>query len=311
MLQNQTLFDIAASALVSVGSVIEGEEPDLVLVQGDTSSTFVGALASYYHRIPVAHVEAGLRTHERYAPFPEEIHRTLTSRIAHLHFAPTSRNRDELLREGVAPESIFVTGNTVIDALLWVTEKVCSSDGSYTELKAVDFSKLVVLVTGHRRENFGDRFAQICNALKTVAVTHKNVQLVYAVHPNPNVTGIVHRALGDLSNVVLIKPLDYEPFVYLMNKCLLIISDSGGIQEEAPSLGKPVLVTRDTTERPEAVEAGTVRLVGADEHRIVAEVNRLLSDKSYYRTMAGVANPYGDGRASQRITEQLLGYLDA
>ena len=312
MTPGQDLTDITANVLVALRGVLEDFSPDVVLVHGDTTTTFAASLAAYYKKIPVAHVEAGLRTGNRYSPWPEEINRKLTGAMAAFHFAPTATSRDNLLRESVEADSIFVTGNTVIDALLDVVKKI---DGDH-ELKAgleqqFDFlnpEKRTILITGHRRENFGKGFEEICNALAWLA-TRDDVELVYPVHLNPNVQEPVRRLLGDISNIHLIEPLDYLPFVYLMNRAYLIITDSGGIQEEAPSLGKPVLVIRDTTERPEAVEAGTVKLVGTDARKICRETNELLDDKAAYQRMAFAHNPYGDGYAAKRIVDILNGEI--
>ncbi len=309
MTAGQDLSDLTARAIDATAKVIEGEQPDIVVVQGDTTTTFAAALAAYYHQIPVAHVEAGLRTGDKYAPFPEEINRKLTSTIADLHCAATARNRENLIAEGVPEERILVTGNTVVDALLWVRDKVRAGHTRYPELDDVDLSKRIVLVTGHRRENFGTRFLNICHALKSLAERHPDVEIVYPVHLNPNVTNPVYSMLSNTANIKLITPLTYEPFVFLMDKCFCIISDSGGIQEEAPSLGKPVLVTRDTTERPEAVDCGAATLVGSSTERIVGAAEALLS-QSVSRG-AGTANPFGDGRACARIVEGLAAFLSS
>ena len=310
MRPGQDLTDITANVLVALRSVLEDFSPDVVLVHGDTTTTFAASLAAYYKKIPVAHVEAGLRTGNRYSPWPEEMNRKLTGAMAAFHFAPTATSRNNLLRESVEADSIFVTGNTVIDALLDVVKKI---NGDH-ELKAgleqqFDFlnpEKRTILITGHRRENFGKGFEEICNALASLA-TRDDVELVYPVHFNPNVQEPVRRLLGDIPNIHLIEPLDYLPFVYLMNRAYLIITDSGGIQEEAPSLGKPVLVIRDTTERPEAVEAGTVKLVGTDAEKICRETNELLDDLAAYERMSFAHNPYGDGYAAKRIVDILNG----
>ena len=310
MRPGQDLTDITANVLVALRSVLEDFSPDVVLVHGDTTTTFAASLAAYYKKIPVAHVEAGLRTGNRYSPWPEEMNRKLTGAMAAFHFAPTATSRNNLLRESVEADSIFVTGNTVIDALLDVVKKI---NGDH-ELKAgleqqFDFlnpEKRTILITGHRRENFGKGFEEICNALASLA-TRDDVEFVYPVHFNPNVQEPVRRLLGDIPNIHLIEPLDYLPFVYLMNRAYLIITDSGGIQEEAPSLGKPVLVIRDTTERPEAVEAGTVKLVGTDAEKICRETNELLDDLAAYERMSFAHNPYGDGYAAKRIVDILNG----
>ena len=304
----QDLTDITANVLTALRGVLEDFSPDVVLVHGDTTTTFAASLAAYYKKIPVAHVEAGLRTGNPYSPWPEEMNRKLAGAIAAFHFAPTANSRDNLLRESVRAESIFVTGNTVIDALLDVVKKIDSDH----ELKAIleqqfaflNSGKRIILITGHRRENFGKGFEDICNALARLAA-RGDVELVYPVHLNPNVQEPVRRLLGAIPNVHLIEPLDYLPFIYLMNRSYLVITDSGGVQEEAPSLGKPVLVIRDTTERPEALEAGTVKLVGTDTKRIVREMNVLLDDTAAYQLMAFAHNPYGDGNAAKRIVDIL------
>jgi len=304
----QDLTDITANVLVGLRSVLEDFSPDVVIVHGDTTTTFAASLAAFYKKIPIAHVEAGLRTGNLYSPWPEEMNRKLTGAMAAFHFAPTANSRDNLLRESVEAKSIFVTGNTVIDALLDVVKKI---DGDH-DLKArleqrFDFlspEKRTILITGHRRENFGNGFEEICNAFASLA-KRGDVELVYPVHLNPNVKEPVKRLLGDISSIHLIEPLDYLPFVYLMSRAYLIITDSGGIQEEAPSLGKPVLVIRDTTERPEAVEAGTVKLVGTDAEKIYRATNELLDDAVAYQRMAFAHNPYGDGSAAKRIVDIL------
>ena len=310
MRPGQDLSDITSGVLLGLKSVLTQWRPDAVLVHGDTSTTFAASLAAFYQRIPVGHVEAGLRTGNLYSPWPEEANRKLTSVLAQWHFAPTATSRSNLLKEGVSSSAIHVTGNTVIDALLQVREKIVNSpqlrqqfDQNFSFL---DPRKRLVLVTGHRRENFGDGFERICQALIRIAQNHADVQVVYPVHLNPQVQEPVRRLLGDIGNIHLIEPLDYLPFVYLMDKSTLILTDSGGIQEEAPSLGKPVLVMRDTTERPEAVEAGTVRLVGTDVEKIATEASTLLTDAQAYQTMAFAHNPYGDGQACQRIAQALL-----
>ena len=309
MTQRQTLTSITVKALTGLEEVMKDCKPDLVLVHGDTTTTLATSLAAFYQRIPVGHVEAGLRTGDLYSPWPEEANRTLTGHLAMYHFSPTETSRQNLLRENVADSRIFITGNTVIDALLWVRDQVMSSDTLRSELAAnypfIDPDKKMILVTGHRRESFGRGFEEICHALADIATTHQDIQIVYPVHLNPNVREPVNRILGHVKNVILIDPQEYLPFVWLMNHAWLILTDSGGIQEEAPSLGKPVLVMRDTTERPEAVTAGTVRLVGTDKQRIVEEVTRLLKDENEYQTMSRAHNPYGDGQACSRILEAL------
>ena len=302
MQPGQSLTDLTANVLRGLHPVLETEQPDLVLVHGDTTTTLAGALAAYYQRIPVGHVEAGLRTGNIYAPWPEEMNRRIAGAITAVHFAPTARARDNLLREGVGEERIHVTGNTVIDALLTVVDKARANPEMKHRFDFLEPQRRTILVTGHRRENFGDGFERICRALGRLA-ERTDVQIVYPVHLNPNVLGPVREALGNRDNVHLIEPLDYLPFVALMDRADLIITDSGGVQEEAPSLGKPVLVMRETTERPEAVEAGTVRLVGTDEDRIVREATRLLDDPKAYAAMSRAHNPYGDGQAASRIVK--------
>ncbi len=302
MTSNQSLFDITSRIISKMHQVLEAEKPDLVVVQGDTTTTFAGALAAYYTRTKVAHVEAGLRTQNKFAPFPEEINRRITSVIADIHLPPTEWARENLVREGVDPKHIFVTGNTVIDALLHVVGMLRASKPDFGNLfQGIDFSKRIVLITGHRRENFGEGFKNICESISELARKWNDVEFVYPVHFNPNVREPVNRILKGIPNIHLIEPLDYEPFVYAMDRSYLILTDSGGVQEEAPSLGKPVLVMRDTTERPEAVTAGTVKLVGTDREKIVGNVTKLLSDPEEYAAMSRAHNPYGDGKASERI----------
>ncbi|AHL32971.1 UDP-N-acetylglucosamine 2-epimerase [Pseudomonas brassicacearum] len=309
MKPGQDLTDVTTSILQGMKTVFAEFKPDVVLVHGDTATTFATSLAAYYQQIPVAHVEAGLRTGNIYSPWPEEANRKLTGVLANLHFAPTETSRANLLREGVAPAKIIVTGNTVIDALVDVIKRLDHDE----ELNAIasapsaflDPARKLILVTGHRRESFGDGFERICQALMEVAQQHPDVDIVYPVHLNPNVREPVNRLLSDISNVYLIEPLDYLPFASLMSRSHIILTDSGGIQEEAPSLGKPVLVMRDTTERPEAVDAGTVRLVGTETSNIVSELNRLLTDQDAYRAMSYAHNPYGDGHACGRIIDAL------
>jgi len=316
MKSNQGLFDITTSILSGLKRVIEDTRPDLVLVHGDTTTTLAASLAAFYQRVPVGHVEAGLRTGNVHAPWPEEMNRRLTGGVATLHFAPTAQARANLERENVAPELIHVTGNTVVDALHMALEKIRSEDQEkWIVARLLDQypglgrsmgesgERRLILVTGHRRENFGEGFENICQALHTIADRHPDIDIIYPVHLNPNVREPVGRILGGCGNIHLIEPLDYIPFVYLMNRAYLVITDSGGIQEEAPSLGKPVLVMRDVTERPEAVAAGTVLLVGTDRERIVAETERLLSDTNAYQTMSRAHNPYGDGTAARRIAK--------
>ncbi|MGV3468699.1 non-hydrolyzing UDP-N-acetylglucosamine 2-epimerase [Limnobacter sp.] len=304
MRPEQTLTKLTCNILQGMECVFAQYKPHWVLVHGDTSTTLATSLAAYYQQVGVAHVEAGLRTHNLYSPWPEEANRQLTGRLAGLHFAPTSQAEANLLREGVPKSTIHITGNTVIDALLSVSKRLDTDISLNVRLAnqfpLLDPSKRLVLVTGHRRENFGVGFESICEALREIAA-HPGVQVIYPVHLNPNVQEPVRRILGGVSNIHLIEPLDYLPFIYLMKRSHIILTDSGGIQEEAPSLGKPVLVMRETTERPEAVKAGTVRLVGTDRNKIVSETLRLLNDNSAYQQMAYAHNPYGDGQACQRI----------
>ncbi|ETF04371.1 UDP-N-acetylglucosamine 2-epimerase [Advenella kashmirensis W13003] len=309
MKPGQTLAGITTEILNRIEAVLAKDKPDLILVHGDTSTTFATTLAAYYHRIPVGHVEAGLRTGNIYSPWPEEANRKLTGALAKLHFAPTDQAKSNLLAENIVDDSITVTGNTVIDALLWVKEKL-ETDTDLAESISARFPFLrdgakLVLITGHRRENFGDGFVRICSAIKALAERFPDADFVYPVHLNPNVREPVGRILDSLPNVYLIEPLDYLPFVYLMTRSSVILTDSGGIQEEAPSLGKPVLVMRDTTERPEAVAAGTVRLVGTDASKIEEEVVKLLTDQEAYNSMSFAHNPYGDGKACVRIVEAI------
>jgi UDP-N-acetylglucosamine 2-epimerase (non-hydrolysing) len=309
MRPNQDLAQITQAVLLGVTDVLNIFKPDRILVHGDTTTSFAAALAGFYQRIPVGHVEAGLRTGNIYAPFPEEMNRTLVDNLCDLHFAPTQGSAENLLRENVNKKSIIITGNTVIDALLKVVRRVRFDKVLQSEMKNhfnfLNPTKRMILVTGHRRESFGDKFDLICNALSKIA-TRDDIELVYPVHLNPNVSEPVYRLLASNPSIHLIKPLDYLPFVYLMDQAHLVITDSGGIQEEAPSLGKPVLVMRDLTERPEAVQAGTVRLVGTNMAKIVSETNKLLDDEAHYDNMSRAHNPYGDGRASQRIIKELL-----
>jgi len=309
MKNDQDLYDVTSNVLLGVRDVLERSKPDVVLVHGDTTTTFAASLAAFYRHIDVGHVEAGLRTYNLEAPFPEEANRQLTARLAAWHFAPTERARENLLSERIEPGKIFVTGNSVIDALLLTVERIEGSTELQKELEEIirrsgfpmDRKRRFLLVTGHRRENFGEGFVRICRALRRLAESYPELDLVYPLHLNPNVRNVVRPLLGDLPNVYLIDPLDYAPFVYLMTGSYLVLTDSGGIQEEAPSLGKPVLVLRETTERPEAVEAGTVELVGTDEKRIVEAVRELLEDPERYERMARAHNPYGDGKTSERI----------
>lgn len=309
MQPNQTLSTITSKILVDMQAVLEDFHPDLVLVHGDTSTTFATALAAFYQKIDVGHVEAGLRTGNLYSPWPEEANRCLTGRLARWHFAPTAQTRENLLKENVADSQILVTGNTVIDALLLAEQKLQSQpdlmSAQQTSFNFIRQDARMVLITGHRRENFGGGFERICESIARLADTHTDVDFVYPVHLNPQVREPVNRLLSGRTNIHLIEPQDYLPFVYLMGRSHLILTDSGGIQEEAPSLGKPVLVMRDTTERPEAVQAGTVKLVGTDVDTICEQVHALLRDEAYYKTMSQAHNPYGDGKACQRIVQFL------
>lgn len=308
MRKGQSLFDITIRSLQALEDTLKREKPDIVLVQGDTTTAFVASLAAYYLQIEVGHVEAGLRTFDKYNPFPEEINRCLIDVISDFCFAPTDTARDNLLREGVPEERIFVTGNTVVDALFMTLNHLSSDEKEthYREFFEREYGirlndRRLILVTGHRRESFGSAFESICRGLKRIADDNKDICIVYPVHLNPNVQGPVYRILGGTRNIHLIPPLEYVPFVWLMAHCYLILTDSGGIQEEAPSLGKPVLVMRKVTERPEAVKAGTARVVGTDDERIFAETQRLLDDKAAYQQMSQAVNPYGDGKAAERI----------
>jgi len=309
MTPGQDLNDVTTGILQGMKEVLGDFKPDIVLVHGDTATTFATTLACYYQQIPVGHVEAGLRTGNLYSPWPEEGNRKLTGALAAVHFAPTDTSRNNLLEEGVDPTTVHVTGNTVVDALLEVASKLENDQELATELAGrfpmLEDDKRLILVTGHRRESFGGGFERICQALADTAKAHPDTQILYPVHLNPNVREPVNRLLAGIDNVHLIAPQDYLPFVYLMNRAHIILTDSGGIQEEAPSLGKPVLVMRDTTERPEAVEAGTVKLVGTDVSTITGELTRLLTDTAAYDAMSYAHNPYGDGKACQRIRDVL------
>ena len=306
MKEKQDLFTITAGVLGGMKTILEKEQPDLVLVHGDTTTTFAAALAAFYLRIPVGHVEAGLRTRNKYSPFPEEINRTLTGRLAELHFAPTDTSRENLLAESTAQFKIWVTGNTVIDALL----DTVRDDYSFApELAEIDLHKRILLVTTHRRENWGEPMRQIYQALIDLVDEFPDVEVVFPVHKNPVVRDVALEMLGQKERFHLIEPLDYEPFANLMNRCYLVLTDSGGLQEEAPSLGKPVLVLRDTTERPEAVQAGTVKLTGTNRQRIYQAAYTLLSDPAAYEKMARAINPYGDGKAARRIAKVATDFL--
>lgn len=308
MKPGQNLYGLTAAIVTGMKDVLEDFNPDFVFVHGDTTTTMAASLAAYYSQAKVCHVEAGLRTHNKWAPFPEEMNRSITGRLTDIHYAPTEKAKENLMKENVAEKDVVVTGNTVIDALLESVERVKTSDSELISgLKGKLNGKPLVLVTGHRRENFGDGFLNICRALATIA-SNNDVQVVYPVHLNPNVQKPVYEILNNNENILLIDPLPYEAFVWLMDKAYLIITDSGGVQEEAPSLGKPVLVMREVTERPEAVEAGTVILVGTDQEKIIKETEHLLSDKQRYENMSMLHNPYGDGKATERIVEHLLNY---
>ncbi len=319
MKQGQDLYDVTARVLTGMRDVLSEARPDVVLVHGDTTTSTAAALAAFYQQIPVGHVEAGLRTHNIYSPWPEEMNRQITGRIAAHHFAPTPLSRENLMAEGVSADRIAVTGNTVIDALYMVVDKIKGDTGLGrrlgAELKSAGYDvdrlsggRKMVLITGHRRENFGDGFISMCRAIKALTEKYPDVDFVYPMHLNPNVRKAIHEVFGEnltgLGNMFFIEPLEYLSFVYLMEKSTIVLTDSGGIQEEAPGLGKPVLVMRDTTERPEALAAGTVKLVGTDYDRIVHEVSRLLDDAGYYENMSQAVNPYGDGKASQRIVNK-------
>jgi UDP-N-acetylglucosamine 2-epimerase (non-hydrolysing) len=323
MKQGQDLYDVTARVLTGLRDVYSESKPDVVFVHGDTTTSMAAALAAFYQQIPVAHIEAGLRTHNIYSPWPEEMNRQITSRISVYNLAPTALSKENLLKEGVDESTITITGNTVIDALYLVLDKIKSDKSLQSEIKATlinsglpgemveDFTsplpnkRKLVLITGHRRENFGDGFINMCNAIKTLTEKYPEVDFVYPMHLNPNVRKPIKEIFGEsvINNIHFIEPLEYLPFVYLMNQSTLVLTDSGGIQEEAPGLGKPVLVMRDTTERPEAVEAGTVKLVGTNYDLIVSETSRLLDDEEYYNTMSQANNPYGDGQACERIIE--------
>ncbi|MDO5461828.1 MAG: UDP-N-acetylglucosamine 2-epimerase (non-hydrolyzing) [Bacteroidales bacterium] len=320
MKQGQDLYDVTARVLTGMRDVLKETQPDIVLVHGDTTTSTTAALAAFYQQIPVGHVEAGLRTHNIYSPWPEEMNRQITGRIATYNFAPTPLSKANLLREAVEEKSITVTGNTVIDALYWVVDKIKEDKSLNDELKnllaqagydvtRLDSGKKLVLITGHRRENFGDGFINMCTAIKDLTLKYPDVDFVYPMHLNPNVRKPIHEVFGEnlegLGNMFFIEPLEYLSFVYLMEKSNIVLTDSGGIQEEAPGLGKPVLVMRDTTERPEALKAGTVKLVGTDYNKIVSEVSLLLDDQAHYDTMSKAVNPYGDGLACGRIVDTL------
>ena len=304
MSEGQTLFDITSRALSGLDKVLTAATPDIILVHGDTTTTFAGALAAFYHQIEVGHVEAGLRTSNKFSPYPEEMNRRLTGSLADLNFAPTSTAKENLLREGVDADKIFVTGNTVIDALY----KTVRADFKFSkELERVDYAdKRIILVTTHRRENLGEPLRQVYKALKALVEELPDVEIIFPVHKNPRVREVVNAELGGMERVFLTDPLDYEPFANLMNRATLILTDSGGVQEEAPALGKPVLVLRDTTERPEALEAGTVKLIGTNREKVYSAAKLLLTDAAEYKKMAEARSPYGDGHAAERIAKALL-----
>ena len=321
MKRGQDLYDVTARVLTGMREVLKEIKPDIVLVHGDTTTSTAAALAAFYQQIPVGHVEAGLRTHNIYSPWPEEMNRLLTGRLATYHFSPTPLSRNNLIKESINDRNIIVTGNTVIDALYWVVDKIKNNKELDNELESVlskagydvnrlDNGKKLVLITGHRRENFGDGFINMCTAIKDLTIKHPNVDFVYPMHLNPNVRKPIHEVFGEdlsgLKNMFFIEPLEYLSFVYLMEKSSIVLTDSGGIQEEAPGLGKPVLVMHDTTERPEALNAGTVKLVGTDYNKIVNEVSSLIDDKAAYEKMSKAVNPYGDGLACGRIVNALL-----
>ena len=321
MKRGQDLYDVTARVLTGMREVLKEIKPDIVLVHGDTTTSTAAALAAFYQQIPVGHVEAGLRTHNIYSPWPEEMNRLLTGRLATYHFSPTPLSRNNLIKESINDRNIIVTGNTVIDALYWVVDKIKNNKELDNELESVlskagydvnrlDNGKKLVLITGHRRENFGDGFINMCTAIKDLTIKHPNVDFVYPMHLNPNVRKPIHEVFGEdlsgLKNMFFIEPLEYLSFVYLMEKSSIVLTDSGGIQEEAPGLGKPVLVMRDTTERPEALNAGTVKLVGTDYNKIVNEESSLIDDKAAYEKMSKAVNPYGDGLACGRIVNALL-----
>lgn len=321
MKQGQDLYDVTARVLVGMRDVLKEAQPNVVLVHGDTTTSTASALAAFYQQIPVAHVEAGLRTHNIYSPWPEEMNRLITGRIATYHLSPTPLSRQNLLDEGIKEESISVTGNTVIDALYWVVDKIkkdktleaklakeLQEAGAGYDVSRLEDGRRLVLITGHRRENFGDGFKNMCEAIRDLANKYPAVDFVYPMHLNPNVRKPIQEIFGNIQhdNLFFIEPLEYLSFVYLMEKSTLVLTDSGGIQEEAPGLGKPVLVMRDTTERPEALDAGTVKLVGTDYNKILEEVSLLLDDKDYYSKMSQAVNPYGDGKACERIVRQFI-----
>jgi UDP-N-acetylglucosamine 2-epimerase (non-hydrolysing) len=318
MKQGQDLYDVTVDVLIGMKAILNEVKPDIVLVHGDTTTSIATALASFYQKIPVGHVEAGLRTHNIYSPFPEEMNRLLTARLSTYHFSPTQLSKSNLIREGISQSKIYVTGNTVIDALNIVVENIKENKeinlkiseeilNSGYNIERLDADRRLVLITGHRRENFGEGFLNICRAIKTLSKKFKNVDFVYPMHLNPNVRAPIKEVFKEevISNIFFIEPLDYLSFVFMLEKSNIVLTDSGGIQEEAPGIGIPVLVMRNTTERPEAVDAGTVKLVGTDYNKIVDELSRLLEDKDYHDSMSKAVNPYGDGKSSERIVEIL------
>ncbi|BFP41104.1 UDP-N-acetylglucosamine 2-epimerase (non-hydrolyzing) [Flavobacteriaceae bacterium GF1] len=311
MRPNQNLYSLTADIILGLKPILEDYNPDFVFVHGDTTTSMASSLAAFYAQSKVCHIEAGLRTFNLKSPFPEEMNRCVTGVFSQFHFAPTNISKENLLKENKDKKAILVTGNTVIDALNFSVKKVTANGFNDTEIaeltKLIDVEKRIILVTGHRRENHGQGFINICNALKQLAIDHGDVQIIYPVHLNPNVQRPVYELLNQIENIELIAPLSYPAFVWLMNQSYLILTDSGGVQEEAPSLGKPVLVMRDTTERPEAVEAGTVILVGTDKDKIIYEIKRLLKDKTFYKNMSKLHNPYGDGKSSERIVRYIQG----
>jgi UDP-N-acetylglucosamine 2-epimerase (non-hydrolysing) len=315
MKKNQDLYDVTSNVLFGLKEILNDFKPDVVLVHGDTTTTFAASLAAFYQKIKIGHVEAGLRTYNLYSPWPEEANRELTGILVNYHFAPTKSAKENLIKEGKNPENIIVTGNTVIDALFLALKKIEKNEKLKNNIinnikkqyPLIIKNKKIILVTGHRRENFGEGFLNICEALKEIAINNPEIDIVYPVHLNPNVQKPVKEILSDIRNVYLIEPLNYPEFVYLMKQSYFIITDSGGIQEEAPSLGKPVLVMRDTTERPEEVKAGTVKLVGTDKEKIIKEAQKLIDNKKEYEKMSKAHNPYGDGRATARIVNFLKG----
>jgi UDP-N-acetylglucosamine 2-epimerase (non-hydrolysing) len=311
MQPDQTLGGLTSRTIAAIDAYLDEHKPDLVLVQGDTTTTFCAALCAFYHKIHVGHVEAGLRTWTKYSPFPEEINRVLATRLSDLHFAPTNASRDNLIKDGVAPDRVFVTGNTVIDAFYLAVEKVKANQPSIPSLppELMENGKRLVLITGHRRENFGEGFQNICQAIATLAQQFPSTSFVYPVHFNPNVQAPVLGLLGNIQNIHLIAPLSYLPFIALMNRATVVLTDSGGVQEEAPCLGKPVLVMRDATERPEAIQMGTVKLVGTSKDEIIDSVATLLTDEKAYAVMANPVSPYGDGKATERILTACARFL--